>query len=64
MGLLVMAVLFGPGDVQEQTSFGLTQVITILSTNRARLGFGHFPTRGGSFQSRGGEPNTIQYAIA
>ena len=31
-GLLGMAVMFGLGKVEEQTSFGLTQVITIVST--------------------------------
>jgi len=31
-GLVIMAVLFALGDVTEQTSFGLTQVITIIST--------------------------------
>ena len=32
IGLLAMAVLFGLGQVQEQTSFGLTQILTIVST--------------------------------
>lgn len=32
IGLLTMAILFGLGTVQEQTSFGLTQILTIIST--------------------------------
>jgi len=64
MGLLVMATLFGLGDVQEQTSFRLTQVITMLSTHRARLGAAGIPPRAEVLFRTGRQPNTIQYAMA
>jgi len=66
MGLLVMATLFGLGDVQEQTSFRLTQVMTMLSTHRARLGAAGIPARAEVlFQNRGlAEHHSVRDGVA
>ena len=54
----------GLGKVEEQTSLGLTQVITIVSTIALGWAQWAFPHARRFFSEVGGEPNTIQYAMA
>ena len=53
-----------PGPRSGVIGLGLTQVITIVSTIALGWAQWAFPHARGFFSELGGEPNTIQYAMA
>lgn len=62
LGLIAMAVLFALGTVVEQSSFGLTQVITIIST--IALGWAQWAFPHALRYFRGGQEETSQETSA